>query len=68
MKRVITKELAVKIKDKLKGRAIKSRNKAHDEFVVEEDGIQIAIISIRRASEWDKGHDYLNKDLLFCPD
>ncbi len=67
MARIITKELALKIVDKLEAKPIKSSSKAHDEYLVEEDGIQIAIVSIRRSSQKDIGHDYLKNDLHISP-
>jgi hypothetical protein len=63
MARIITKELALKIVKKLKATLIKTRSKRHDEYVVHEHGQQVAILSIRRSSEKDKGHDYLSRDL-----
>jgi len=65
--RIITKELALKIVKKLLASAIKSSSKAHDEYLVEVEGVQLAIISIRRSSEKDIGHDYLTKDLHISP-
>lgn len=67
MGRIITKELALKIVKKLDAAKIATRNKAHDEYLVEEDGIQIAIISIRRSSEKDKGHDYIPREIHVGP-
>jgi len=67
MARIITKELALKIVKKLEATPINSRNKAHDEYLVQEGGIQIAIISIRRSSEKDKGHDYIPKEIHVGP-
>ena len=67
MARIITKELALKIVKKLNAVAIKSSSKAHDLYVVEEDGIQIAILSIRRSSSKEIGHDYLKNDLYISP-
>ena len=67
MARIITKELALKIVKKLRATEIKSSSKAHDLYVVEEDGIDVAIISIRRGSEKDLGHDYLKNDLHISP-
>ena len=63
MARIITKELALKIVKKLGAKAIKSSSRAHDEYLLTIDGKQLAILSIRRASEKDKGHDYFNRDL-----
>lgn len=67
MARIITKELALKIVKKLGATAIKSSSKAHDEYLLTIEGRQLAILSIRRASEKDKGHDYLNRDLHISP-
>jgi len=67
MTRIITKELALKIVEKLKANKISTRNKAHDEYLVEEDGVHIAIIRVRRCSEKDKGHDYIPKDIHVGP-
>ena len=52
---------------KLNAVAIKSSSKAHDLYVVEEYGIQIAILSIRRSSSMEIGHDYLKNDLYISP-
>jgi hypothetical protein len=67
MARIITKEKAQKIKDKLKARKITSRSAAHDEYVVEEEGVQLGIIRIRRGSEKDLGHDYVPGALSISP-
>ncbi len=67
MARIITKKLALKIVKKLGATPIKSRNKAHDEYLVQEGDVQIAIISIRRCSEKDKGHDYIPRDIHVGP-
>jgi hypothetical protein len=64
---IITKELAVKIAKKLNATKIKSKNKAHDEYEVTEGGILIGIISIRRASDKDLGHDYIPRELHISP-
>jgi hypothetical protein len=67
MARIITKELVEKIADKLKATKIKSRNKVHDEYAVEHEGRIIAIISIRRGSAKDQGHDHIPRDLQIRP-
>lgn len=67
MSRQITKELAKKIVKKLKAAQINSSGTAHDEYLVEEDGIQIAIINIRRGSKKDLGHDYISKEIHVGP-
>ena len=67
MARIITKELAEKIVAKLKGVKISSKNKAHDEYAVIHDGRIIAIISIRRGSNKEAGHDYVPNELQIGP-
>jgi hypothetical protein len=77
MSRQITKELAQKMVKKLNAEKIKSRGSAHDEYEVAHEGVILGYISIRRASEKDKGHDYIPgnlhisprqaKDLAHCP-
>ncbi len=67
MARIITKEIALKIVKKLKARDITSSGSCHDEYLVEEEGMQLAIISIRRSSDKDIGHDYLKNDLHISP-
>jgi hypothetical protein len=67
LSRQITKELAKKIVKKLKAAQINTSGSAHDEYLVEEDGIQIAIINIRRGSDKDLGHDYIPKEIHIGP-
>jgi len=65
--RIITKELALRIVKKLEATPLKSSSKAHDEYLVQEDGIQIAILSVRRSSNKEIGHDYFKNDLHISP-
>lgn len=67
MARIITKELAEKIVSKLNASRIKTRNKAHDEYAVEYKGRVIAILSIRRGSAKEQGHDHIPRDLQIRP-
>lgn len=67
MARQITKELAEKIVAKLNAKAIKSRSKAHDEYAVEIEGVLLGIISIRRSSNKEIGHDYIPRDIHVTP-
>jgi len=67
MARIITKELALKIVKKLKASKIASGSKAHDEYQVEHDGVLLGIISIRRGSDKQQGHDYIPRDLHISP-
>ena len=63
MARIITKELAQKIVKKLQAKRANTKNAAHDEYSVEEGGQFIAIISIRRGSNKDLGHDFIPEEL-----
>jgi hypothetical protein len=73
----ITKELALKIVDKLRAEKITTRSDEHDEYVVMHDGVAVARFGIRRSSNWNKGHDYVPgelgvgpnfaKNLAWCP-
>jgi hypothetical protein len=67
MARIITKELAVKIVAKLQANSITSRNSAHDEYQVEENGVVLGIISVRRGSNKEQGHDYIPRELHISP-
>jgi hypothetical protein len=66
MARIITKELALKIADKLKARIDKTR-KGHDVAYVYHEGRMVANFNIRRGSEKDKGHDHIPRDLHVGP-
>ena len=66
MARVITKELAVKIAKKL-GAEITKSGGAHDLANIYHDGVLIASLGIRRASEKDKGHDHVPADIYVGP-
>jgi hypothetical protein len=61
--RQITKQLAQKIIKKLKGRKVKSKNAAHDEYEIEHEGEVIGHTSIRRSSNKEIGHDHVQRDL-----
>ena|ERR1700722_2644732 len=67
MATIITKEIALRIVKKLNAVEITSRSKSHDEYVVREAEMQVAIISIRRSSKKNIGHDYLKNDLHISP-
>ncbi len=56
-KRIITKELAVKIADKLDAKI--SKEGAHDIAEIFYKDVLITWFGIRRGSEKDKGHDYI---------
>jgi hypothetical protein len=59
MARIITKELAIKIADKLKAEQHYKKGRPHDLYVVSYGGKTVAMFGIRRGSEKDKGHDHI---------
>jgi hypothetical protein len=63
MARIITKELAIKIRDKLHAVLIPQRSSAHDVYGIYYEGQIIATFGIRRGSEKDKGHDHIPRDI-----
>jgi hypothetical protein len=63
MARIITKELAVKIRDKLDGRPITTRNSVHDVYGIYHNEQLVAQFGIRRGSSKDAGHDHVQKEL-----
>lgn len=68
MARIITKELAEAILKKLKARRIGGKKgSAHDEYVIEVEGVEVAYTSLRRGSEKDQGHDHVPRDLMVGP-
>ena len=67
MSRQITKEHAEKIVKKLKAVEITTRGSAHDEYEVEQEGVILGHISIRRGSSKDQGHDFIPGNLHISP-
>ena len=67
MARIITKELAIKILDKLKGIKTGKKGGAHTEYAIEHNGQVIALTSLRHGSEKDLGHDHMPRDLNVGP-
>ena len=68
MARQITKEMAKRIAGKLGAEKVARTGKApHDLMVVKYNGQVVAGFGIRRASEKDKGHDHIPKDLHVAP-
>ena len=63
MARQITKEIALKIRDKLCGKNAPKQGSKHDIYPVWFDGKVVGHVSIRRGSEKDQGHDYIPKDI-----
>ena len=55
----ITKELAIAIAKKLKAVLHSKKGRPHDLYVVHYKGKFITQFGIRRASQKDKGHDYI---------
>jgi hypothetical protein len=60
---VITKELAIKIRDKLGARALTTKNDVHDVYGVFHDNQLVASFGIRRGSMKDAGHDHVQREL-----
>jgi hypothetical protein len=60
---VITKERALKIRDKLGGVPITTKNDVHDMYGVFHNGRLIAQFGIRRGSKKEAGHDHVQKEL-----
>lgn len=60
---VITKELALKIKDKLGAVPLTTKNDVHDMYGVFHNDRLIASFGIRRGSKKDAGHDHVQKAL-----
>ena len=60
---VITKELAIKIRDKLGARSLTTKNDVHDVYGVFYNDRLIASFGIRRGSKKDSGHDHVPKAL-----
>jgi hypothetical protein len=67
MRRVITKELAEKIRSKLCGEDPPKITGGHDVYVVRFNGRIVADVAIRRGSEKDKGHDHIPPALNIGP-
>ena len=67
MARIITKELAIKIAEKLKAQKSPRKGRAHDDYFVFYQGRMITKFSIRRGSEKDKGHDFLCRAIHLGP-
>jgi hypothetical protein len=61
MARIITRELAEKIRDKLCTVNMTKPNSVHDVWGISHNDKIVGIVSIRRGSEKDKGHDYIPK-------
>ena len=65
MKRVITKEHALKLVKKLKAKVVSDG--AHNRAYVYEGDVLIASFGIRMGSEKDKGHDFIPRELFLGP-
>lgn len=63
MARIITKELALRIADKLGAKKITTKNAAHDNYGVYHNDLLLATFGIRRSSQKDIGHDHVQKNL-----
>lgn len=60
---VITKELALKITEKLGAVPITTKNDVHDRYGVYHNDRLIASFGIRRGSKKDAGHDHVQREL-----
>ena len=67
MARIITKELAIRIADKLGAKKKSKRNRPHDLYIFYYKGKIIATFGIRRGSEKDKGHDFIPGKIHLSP-
>jgi hypothetical protein len=63
MARIITKELAIKIRDKLDAQNITPKNAVHDIYGVYHNNQLVAQFGIRRGSNKEAGHDHVQKEL-----
>jgi hypothetical protein len=63
MARIITKELAIKICDKLQGVLMPTKNAVHDVYGVYYNNQLIAQFGIRHGSNKEAGHDHIQKAL-----
>ena len=67
MARVITKELAEKIAQKLRAKRVTKKGRAHDDYVVHFQGQLIARFGIRHGSKKDQGHDHIPGAIHLAP-
>ena len=65
MARIITRELALRIADKLEAEVVPGTK--HDMAYISYKGTEIASFGIRRGSNKDQGHDYISKALHVGP-
>ena len=65
--RQITKELAIKIADKLEAVSNSEPGDAHDIYTVYHASNLVVSFGIRRSSQKDKGHDHIPKELRVGP-
>lgn len=66
MARIITKELALKIADKLKAKFVEG--KAHTlAKVYDDENVLVASFGIRHGSSKDQGHDHIKNSLKIGP-
>jgi hypothetical protein len=67
MRRIITKELAQKIREKLCQGQTPKDVAGHDVYPVRYKNLVVAHVSVRRGSEKDKGHDHIPPALNISP-
>ena len=67
MARIITKEHALKIRDKLGARIMPERGSAHDVYGIYYNEQLVASFGIRRGSEKGQGHDHIPHAINVSP-
>ncbi len=69
MARMLTKELADKIVKKLGAKCSPSQRPGspHEYYDFEYKGVLVARLSLRRGSNWEKGHDHMIEELFLGP-
>ncbi|MCX7048435.1 MAG: hypothetical protein NTX50_23485 [Candidatus Sumerlaeota bacterium] len=60
----ITKQLAIKIAEKLEAKIISKHKKAHDLALIFHNGKMIAHFGIRRGSNKEMGHDHIPEQIF----
>jgi len=67
MATIITKELALKIAEKLQADRHPKKNRPHDLYVIYHEGSRVAQFGVRRSSKKDEGHDHISAQIFLSP-
>jgi hypothetical protein len=67
MATIITKELALKIAEKLQAERHPKKNRPHDLYVIYHEGQRITQFGVRRSSRKDEGHDHIPGQIFLSP-